>query len=210
MAAYVGTLTSSSGAAHNPNLSIIAAGGHRRTSSTSSGSGMPSSTIGGVVVPLAVTALPANGSGAGTPSPITPEDLPSPVNIFLEYVHAVLHVLKPLRRTWVLSNTLYLLFQALELLPKYGRHDKTAALLQKAAIAVPEGMPLLKTVVLTRCLWYSTATTSRKAAIDRRKLIDNTIGLARQIGLENEVQILDQIVSSMNAVNAPRADSKKA
>ena len=211
VAAYVGTLTNANLSAVDPRNS------HRRQSSSSStGSGAgagagPSSQMNGVIVPLAITATGGSGGAGGTSSPpsaLTAEDLPSPVSIFGEYVRAVLLALKPLRRTWVLSNTLYLLFQALELLPKHGRSDKTAALLQKAALAVPEGMPLLKTVLLTRCIYYSPNPTNRKAVVDRHKLLDNTLGLARQIGLDFECAALEQAAAAMDSAAAASGSTR--
>ena len=128
--------------------------------------------------------------------------MPSPVALYLEYVRLVLRVLKPLRRTWVLSHTLYLMFQALELLPKHGRSDKVAALLQKAVLAVPEGMPMVKTVVLARALWYTPVVASRKVTAERRKLVDNTLGLAHQIGLSHETELVNEVSAMLDAAAA--------
>jgi hypothetical protein len=192
VAAYLGTLTA--GVAQHPSVAAaLAAGGtgHRRSHSGGS------STAG----PAGVGA----GSAAATPPlqpGVVPVEPPEPVALFLAYVRVVLHVLKPLRRTWVLSNMLYILFQALEQLPRHGRADRTAGILQKAALAVPEGMPLLKTVILARCLRYSPVPTNRKTIVDRRKLLDNTLGLARQIGLTREEALLSEMATSLDATAA--------
>jgi len=189
VAAYLGTLSNKYPEAAGALAPAAAAGGSLAGSRQNSG-GIPASSL-----PAAPSPLGAGGSGSGGSTPT----LPSPEAIFVEYVQAVLRVLKPLRRTWALATTLYLFFQALELLPKHSRSEKVSALMQKAALSVPEGMPLMKTALLTRALWFSPAPTNRKLGVERRKLVDNTLGLAHNIGLKRESDLLDQIISVMDA-----------